>query len=127
MILEVGIVRNMALRRKFALLMFIAILSWTAAPAVACFSGAGMRAGHDCCAVMPTCDATMTSSCCKLAPRSDTPEMISEYSPEHEQQPGLLWHSSFPPSLTVHETSQIAIQMVPVPEPSPGSLSVLRI
>src|SRR3954469_8849440 len=100
----------MALRRKFALLMFFAILSWTAAPALACFSVAGMRTEHDCCAVMPTCDATMTSSCCELAPRSNTPEMISEYSLEHDQQPGLLWHSSFPPCLTVSGTRLIATQ-----------------
>src|SRR4051794_33313209 len=105
----------MALRSKFASLMFIAILSWTAAPAFACLPGENMRTDHDCCVVMQTCDTTMTSSCCQLAPTSNTPEMISECSPEHDQQPGLLWNSYFPPCLTVSRTSRIAIQLVPDP------------
>ena len=72
--------KTMALRRNIALLMFVAILFGTAVPAFACLSEGVMSAGHDCCAVMQSCGATMTSSCCELAPRNSAPEVVSEYS-----------------------------------------------
>jgi hypothetical protein len=108
--------------------MTIAILFWTAAPALACLSEGGMRAHGDCCAaMMQDCDASMSSSCCQLAPRSNTPGVASEYSPEHEQQPGLLWRTFLAASLTDLGTNQLALQSDFAPDPSPGHLSVLRI
>jgi len=110
-----------------ALLMFVAILLWNAAPAFACFSEGAMQAEHDCCVVMQNCDAAMTSSCCQLAPKNDTPAVASEYSPEHDQQPGLIWQISYLPSLTDSGANHPAHQAAPAPDPSPGHFSVLRI
>lgn len=116
----------MALQKKGALLMLIAILLWTAAPALACLSEGNMRAEHDCCAVMQTCDTTMTTSCCQLAPRNSTPAVASEYSPEHDQQPGLLSQALFLSSSTYSKPTQTANLSV-LPDSSAGRSSVLRI
>lgn len=85
-----------------------------------------MPAGHDCCAVMQSCDATMTSSCCKLAPRINTPGMVSEYSPEHHRY-ALPAQAFFLPLLTDSGTHQFASQSASAPDTSPGHFPVLRI
>jgi len=118
----------MALRRNGTVLMLIAILFWTAAPAFVCLSDGGAHVQDDCCAAMlHDCDAAMTSSCCQLSPRNNTPAAPSEYSPEHAQQAGLLWEASSFQSLTDTGEGQLALRSLPVPDPSPGRLSVLRI
>ncbi len=115
------------LRKSFALLTCVAVLLWIAAPALACFSEGSMRAHDDCCAVMQTCDAAMSSSCCQLAPRSNTPATTTEFSLQHDPQPALLAHSPLLPTLVDSESGQQGRQSIQVSEPSPGRFSVLRI
>lgn len=116
----------MTLRRNLALPMLIAILIGIAAPAFACLSEGVMPAGHDCCAAMESCGATMTSSCCDLAPRNNTPELVAEYSPEHHPY-AVLPPVYIQPSQAHYGTTQFALQLASPPDPSPGGLSVLRI
>lgn len=117
----------MNLRKSFALLMCVAIAVWIAAPALACFAEGNVRSQHDCCAVMQTCDAAMSSSCCQLAPKSNSPVTTTEFSLQHDPQPALLSHSAVLPSLADSKSGQQWRQSISVPEPSSGRFLVLRI
>jgi len=117
----------MTARRNLATLVFVAILFWIAAPTLECLAGTGMAAERDCCAVMQGCDATMASSCCQLAPKNDASALGSEFSPEHDQHPGLIGQTQCPPLLADSEASQRSDLLIAPRELSPGHGSVLRI
>lgn len=117
----------MTLSKKVAMLMLVAVLSWTAAPAVACLSG-GSQHHHDCCAeMMPDCGDSMSASCCQLAPTSKPPAVASEYAPESCHLPDLHWHEALLPNLNLSSEFNAAFNALASPDPSPGALSVLRI
>jgi len=118
----------MNFRSKSWFLMLVAILFWTAAPAFACLSNSSARPQEDCCTAMPQdCGVAMSASCCQLAPKDNPSTIFSEYAPEFNQQPGMLWHSTFLPSLIDSGTIQNSRQSHCAPDPSPGHLSILRI
>lgn len=120
--------RIMTLGRNGTLLMLIAVLFWTAAPAFACLSDSGTHAHDHCCAaMMQDCGPTMSGSCCQLAPTHNPPAVASEYAPEFAQQPGLLWRESFFPPVTDSARGQKILHAIPPHDPSLGLLSVLRI
>ena len=117
----------MSLRKSFSLLTFAAFLLWIAAPAIACFSEGGMRSQHDCCAVMQICDATMSSSCCQLAPTNNVPAASAEISLQYDQQPALLSGSTLLAPVPDWASRLRSHEPVPAPDLSPGRFSILRI
>jgi hypothetical protein len=118
----------MNLVKKGALLMLIAVFFWTAVPAFACLADRTTQVRGDCCvAMMQNCGTSMTGSCCQLAPENKSPAAVSEFAPEHNYQSGILWQTSFLPAFTNSQMLEQALRSLPAPDPSPGSLSVLRI
>src|SRR3569832_2616555 len=117
----------MFVRQHLAMLIFVAILSWIAAPVLECLSGPGMAAQRDCCAGMQGCDATMASSCCQLAPKNDASAAGSEFSPEHNQLPALVGQTQYPALLADSNASQRSHLLLPPLDSPPGHCSVLRI
>ena len=121
-------VRKMNLEKKGALLMLIVVFFWTAMPAFACLAGPSAHVRGDCCvAMMQNCGASMTGSCCQLAPENKSPAAVSEFAPEHDYQSGILWQTSVLPAFTNSQTLEQALRLLPAPDPSPGGLSVLRV
>jgi hypothetical protein len=118
----------MAWKRQGALWMLVAVILWTAAPLIACVPGLGTTAKVDCCAaMMQDCGATMSGSCCELAPTHNTATMVSAYAPEQVQEPGLMVREAYLPMLTDPELGQQSFLQATPPDPSPGGFPVLRI
>jgi hypothetical protein len=121
-------VRKMKLDKKGALLMSIAVFFWTAVPAFACLADRTTHARGDCCvAMMQNCGASMTGSCCQLAPENKSPAAVSEFAPEHDYQSGILWQTSVLPAFTNSQTLEQALRLLPASDPSPGGFSILRV
>jgi hypothetical protein len=118
----------MTIARKCGFVMLLSVLFWIAAPTFACLAETGMHAHDDCCAaMMQGCGATMTNSCCELAPKNAPPAVASDYSPESDSQHALLPRSFSLASTDELRTSQRTLQSLSVPEASPGIFFGLRI
>jgi hypothetical protein len=118
----------MRIARKFGFVMLLSVLFWIAAPTFACLAETGMRAHDDCCAaMMQDCGATMTSSCCQLAPKNTPQAVASDYSPESNPQHALPAHSFSLASSDELRMGERTPQSLSVPEASPGIFVSLRI
>lgn len=118
----------MTWNKQGALGMMVAVILWTAAPLLACVPGLGQKAKIDCCAaMMQDCGPAMNGSCCELAPTHNTATTLTAYTPEHEQQVAVMVRQAYLPMLTDPEIGQHNFNEATPPDPSPGSISVLRI
>ena len=116
---------------KPAISMMIAVVFWAAAPLIACLPGLGAGADRDCCPemAMPHCggESMASGSCCGLTPAPSDLTALSPYAMPHAQQSGWLMEQ---PNLRVMADPLMGhprFHEIPLPDPSPGGLSVLRI
>lgn len=127
MLLILG-VTLMTTARKHGLVMLLSVLFWIAAPTVTCLAQTGPHSHHDCCAaMMQDCTPTMTSSCCRLAPRNAPPAVSAEYAPACNPQHAILSHTFSLASVNDFRISQHTLQSLSIPEASPGLSLSLRI